>query len=404
MKRKIQSRPEPIPTLLIVGALVIAWLTMDIMAQSTEPAYHGVPEGHQDKLHLPDRVLPNSDRTQAELPEMMEGLPKAIEADALIGRALIDAQGENLGNVSDLAVDFDDSWSAAIIVGYGGVLGIGKGLVAMPPALLTEKTGDQQEALTVNLTTATLENAPSFRWDAENPYELIRAAYRHLEDSMPRGAVARENVRDQFDPGLTDTPLREKRFGMGEEGKTHDGYDGTNGTQIAPLLQASKILRKYVKDSNGENVGRLENLIVDLKSGRIIAGIISSGGLLGIGKTLHALPPAQMTLDEGGKEIRLRLTREQLEKAPRYSAGGGNLDEPQWWKDFDAHFEGGEFHKSDRGEPGLDRLNIQREHHELQQRHRDVQKRSLDGHYRQQEAPHHGAEGQQSNRAPQQQD
>jgi sporulation protein YlmC with PRC-barrel domain len=133
------------------------------------------------------------------------------------------------------------------------------------------------------------------------------------------------------------------------------------------LVKASDLIGNEVEDSAGEDIGKLDNLIVDLESGRIIAAVVGTGGLLGVGETLHALPPRQLTLDAEAEKFTTRLTKEQFSSAPPFSAESRrDLDNPQWAKDVYGHYQEPMFWETDV-QSVRDRDDTDRQH-ERQQR------------------------------------
>jgi sporulation protein YlmC with PRC-barrel domain len=379
--------------LTIATIFAIAWLPLG--AQPAEIDYHGQQQPHQDGWKAPDTSPPDPGLQEGERLRDRELNLRAVEASQVIGRALVDAEGENLGSINDLVVDFDDSRIAAAVVGYGGVLGIGKTLVAVPLPFLTRETTEEGEALQMNITREKLEEAPTFRWDAEDPRELIQVAASYFKESWAGDGDDQQHVRDQKRGRPVDPESQPGAATEEGENSNADAGRPTTPARVASLFQASSLLRSHVRESTGENVGRLDDFIVDLESGRIIAGIVGYGGLLGIGKTLHAVPLEQMTLQEEGKEIQLRLTREQLLNTPRYSARDGNLDDPEWFRTLRAYFEGRDFEQTNL-RPDLVPPEVRQAHQEkLQRRRQYEQERDLDQQQPHPEDPDHLPEGQQ---------
>jgi hypothetical protein len=83
------------------------------------------------------------------------------------------------------------------------------------------------------------------------------------------------------------------------------------------------ILGREVLSSNGENMGRIVDVLVD-RGGLVRAAIIDFGGFLGVGSrkiavewnAMHFPPPAQ-----ADAKISLDLTRDQVKAAPEYQDG-----------------------------------------------------------------------------------
>ncbi len=80
-----------------------------------------------------------------------------------------------------------------------------------------------------------------------------------------------------------------------------------------------------------EKLGKVENLAVDLKAGRVVAAIISSGGFLGIGDELSAVPPAAFRFTADHDTLQLDTTKEALKEAPHFtSRDWPNFSEPTY--------------------------------------------------------------------------
>jgi PRC-barrel domain len=92
---------------------------------------------------------------------------------------------------------------------------------------------------------------------------------------------------------------------------------------ILPNHEVQSILGREVLSANGENMGRIVDVLVD-RSGEVRAAIIDFGGFLGVGSrkiavewnALHFPPPAQTDA-----KISLELTRDQVKAAPEYQDG-----------------------------------------------------------------------------------
>jgi len=89
---------------------------------------------------------------------------------------------------------------------------------------------------------------------------------------------------------------------------------------VGASWRASEVIGSDVKNSNGESIGRIEDLVVDLKNGEILAAIISTGGFLGLGDTLSAVPSSSLSYDATAKSFLTTLTKEQLTSAPQSKA------------------------------------------------------------------------------------
>jgi sporulation protein YlmC with PRC-barrel domain len=94
-------------------------------------------------------------------------------------------------------------------------------------------------------------------------------------------------------------------------------------TQMTALLSATTILGDKVTNANGEDLGKVEELMIDLESGRVAYAVLSFGtGFMHNGK-LFAIPLASLSVDHEKKQFILNVTREMLETAEGF-------DKDQW--------------------------------------------------------------------------
>jgi hypothetical protein len=81
-----------------------------------------------------------------------------------------------------------------------------------------------------------------------------------------------------------------------------------------------------VKNLQDEKLGDVKDLMIDLAAGRVIALIISSGGFLGLGDELSAVPPTAFRFNTDHDTLQLDVTKETLGNAPHFKSGE--------WPDF----------------------------------------------------------------------
>jgi hyperosmotically inducible protein len=87
--------------------------------------------------------------------------------------------------------------------------------------------------------------------------------------------------------------------------------------QLKDTAKASDIIGMTVKNYQHEKLGKVENLAVDVESGRIVQVIISSGGLMGMGETLTPVPPGALHHEVGQKALHLDASMEKFNAAPK---------------------------------------------------------------------------------------
>lgn len=84
------------------------------------------------------------------------------------------------------------------------------------------------------------------------------------------------------------------------------------------VLSASTLIGDSVENSQGEKLGKLEEIMIDLQSGNIAYAVLSFGGLLGLGEKLFALPWNKLHVDQQRKCIIFNASKEQLKDMPGF--------------------------------------------------------------------------------------
>lgn len=92
------------------------------------------------------------------------------------------------------------------------------------------------------------------------------------------------------------------------------------------FLSASTLTGDEVKNLDNESLGELKDIMIDTLSGEVCYGVLSYGGVLGIGDKLFAVPWDALTVDGENKCLILNVSKERLESAPGF--------DKNHWPDF----------------------------------------------------------------------
>lgn len=100
-------------------------------------------------------------------------------------------------------------------------------------------------------------------------------------------------------------------------------YNGNQAQSYAAggaptLLSASSITGDDVCNQNDESLGAIQDLMLDIETGKIRYAVLSSGGFLGMGERLFAVPWSAFTLDAPNKRFILDVDIERLKAAPGF--------------------------------------------------------------------------------------
>ncbi len=97
------------------------------------------------------------------------------------------------------------------------------------------------------------------------------------------------------------------------------------------VLSASTINGTPVKNSAGKDLGKIEELMIDLSSGQISYAVLSFGGFLGLGDKLFAIPWEALRVDTENKVIVLDVDQQTLKDAPGFDKDNWPATDHNTW-------------------------------------------------------------------------
>jgi sporulation protein YlmC with PRC-barrel domain len=112
--------------------------------------------------------------------------------------------------------------------------------------------------------------------------------------------------------------------------------------KVETVYRASTIKGMGVYNLQGERVGTVDELVIDVEKGQVVYAALSVGGFLGIGDKLFAIPWREFTLEVGedGKFFRVDVTKEKLQKAKGFDKDAWpNVADSKWRQEIDAQYK-----------------------------------------------------------------
>ena len=97
------------------------------------------------------------------------------------------------------------------------------------------------------------------------------------------------------------------------------------------IMAASTLEDDDVVNRLGDNLGKIKEVMIDVPSGRVAYAVLSSGGLMGIGDKLLAIPWSALTLDTDRKCFILDVGTERIKEAPGFDKDHWpSMADPEW--------------------------------------------------------------------------
>lgn len=97
------------------------------------------------------------------------------------------------------------------------------------------------------------------------------------------------------------------------------------------ILSATSLNGTNVKNLKKENIGEIQDLMVNLETGKVEYAVLSFGGFLGIGDKYFAVPIEVLQVSTKDREIMLDIDKERLKNAPGF-------DKDNWPSHADSKF------------------------------------------------------------------
>jgi sporulation protein YlmC with PRC-barrel domain len=213
----------------------------------------------------------NQDKTAAQTTQTTK-TSRDMRASALIGKAVENAKGENLGEIKDLIIDVNNERVFYAVLEFGGFLGMGEKLFAYPVQAF-KYTGDNMDKLLLNVDEAKLKAAPGF-------------------------------ARDKWPDWLT--------FG-GEVDRYYGEKVQLKAMPNQKLRRCSELIGKDVNDVAGKDVGEIEDLVVDMSNGKIRYAVLEFDRSWNLNDKLLALPMRTFTYTADRGDLILNVDKAAIE-------------------------------------------------------------------------------------------
>lgn len=212
-----------------------------------------------------------------------------IRASKLVGKEVINAQGENLGEIHDLVIDVNNDRVHYAILAFGGIAGLGEKLFAYPIKTFSQDT--RSDKLVLNVDKERLDRAPGF----------ARNNWPDWNKDKYRG-----NVDRYFGPTVTIKQMPNEQ-----------------------LVRASTLLGRDVEDTAGRDAGEIEDLVVNLGNGKVHYAVLDVDE--GVGKGDILVPMSLRTFKfpaDSDRDLVLTIPRNKID------TGAGFKEDA--WPDFNA--------------------------------------------------------------------
>jgi sporulation protein YlmC with PRC-barrel domain len=135
---------------------------------------------------------------------------------------------------------------------------------------------------------------------------------------------------------------------------TKTDWDDNDHHEYRRVMSAGTLAGDRVRNSAGEDLGKIEEIMLDVPTGRVAYAVLSFGGFLGLGNKLFAVPWEALTLNERDHEFILNVDKEQLENAPGFDKDNWpDMADPQWGSQVFQHYGYKPYWEGESGASGM---------------------------------------------------
>lgn len=265
------------------------------------------------------------------------------KASELIGMDVQNVSNQQIGDVENLGLDLQWGRVTYVILGAGGLLGAGEELYALPPNAFT--LASNNKSLVSNLDKERLSNAPQVKnnnWRQLSEPAFAARVYQHYDkqpywnaqlaptgrdEGSPRQRISRDRDDSQDRDRDDDRGLRARRSAPNPNARIA-------AAQFANIEEAQRLIGMNVENPRGAQIGKLNDMVVDLESGRVLLALVDQKGR-GAAK---AVVPSMLALAPGDKSLRFSGNEAKLESAPDFNRNA-ELGNAQFVSRVYAHFD-----------------------------------------------------------------
>jgi hyperosmotically inducible periplasmic protein len=283
-------------SLLTISTLGLAVCTLPLNAQTREAQN---PNSFQSSSPAEQTHGRNAASSRPTTKEMASG--DGMTAKDFMGKNVETRFGDKIGSVKDLVVDMRSGRVAYVIVSSGGVAGIGSQEKAVPPSALSTQT-TKRNTLSLDMKEDAWKSAPNFdksQLASLGDQTQMQQIYRYYQKQPPMMASQ---------PPATPAPSPTGRA------------TGTQG-QAGNLQLASDLIGKEIVDRQGQEIGKVSDLLVDANGTKEVFAVLKPGSRIQesnkeAGKQMYAVPVSSLSPSPGEKDkVVTQLTPDQFQQA-----------------------------------------------------------------------------------------
>ena len=102
------------------------------------------------------------------------------------------------------------------------------------------------------------------------------------------------------------------------DNRTGINHEGRLANTPVNRLTATSIIGDSLENGEGEDLGKINNLMVNLKNGQVEYAVVEYGSFLGMGGKLFAIPFSELRVDSQRELFVLKRDKEYIKNSPGF--------------------------------------------------------------------------------------
>lgn len=102
------------------------------------------------------------------------------------------------------------------------------------------------------------------------------------------------------------------------DNRTGLNQEGPDANRPVQRLTATSIIGDKVENTDGEDLGRIDNLMINIRTGKIEYVVLEYGSFLGLGGKLFAIPFSELRLAPGRHVFILNRDEDYIKNSPGF--------------------------------------------------------------------------------------
>ncbi|HZM33926.1 MAG TPA: PRC-barrel domain-containing protein [Burkholderiales bacterium] len=137
-------------------------------------------------------------------------------------------------------------------------------------------------------------------------------------------------TQSQSSQGGTSASGSASQSAQKDEQRAAAGASGSQQSQRGMTIDQVKDID--IVDGQGKELGKIEDVVVDLSSGKVHAAVLSFGGFMGVGEKHYAFQPTELQRGKEQNQLVLNVDKQKLENAEGFEKGQWPGMDDEYWR------------------------------------------------------------------------